>query len=139
MPTHTTILYIIVSIFQETFLFYIIFVGYYSPSTACESVPSLDELSPESDESLLLPLLDESEPSESELELPESELPLESLSDFSELPLELSSELPESLPVELSEPLSEPTSSLPFESPLFVSDLLFLFTLSVWLSLLFLF
>lgn len=134
MPTHTTILYIIVSIFQETFLFYIIFVGYYSPSTACESVPSLDELSPESDESLLLPLLDESE-----LELPESELPLESLSDFSELPLELSSELPESLPVELSEPLSEPTSSLPFESPLFVSDLLFLFTLSVWLSLLFLF
>lgn len=73
MPTHTTILYIIVSIFQETFLFYIIFVGYYSPSTACESVPSLDELSPESDESLLLPLLDESE-----LELPESELPLES-------------------------------------------------------------
>ena len=132
MPTHTTILYIIVSIFQETFLFYIIFVGYYSPSTACESVPSLDELSPESDESLLLPLLDESEPSESELEL-------ESLSDFSELPLELSSELPESLPVELSEPLSEPTSSLPFESPLFVSDLLFLFTLSVWLSLLFLF
>ena len=134
MPTHTTILYIIVSIFQETFLFYIIFVGYYSSSTACESVPSLDELSPESDESLLLPLLDESE-----LELPESELPLESLSDFSELPLELSSELPESLPVELSEPLSEPTSSLPFESPLFVSDLLFLFTLSVWLSLLFLF
>ena len=134
MPTHTTILYIIVSIFQETFLFYIIFVGYYSPSTACESVPSLDELSPESDESLLLPLLDESE-----LELPESELPLESLSDFSELPLELSSELPESLPVELSEPLSEPTSSLPFESPLFVSDLLFLFTLSVWLSILFLF
>ena len=132
MPTHTTILYIIVSIFQETFLFYIIFVGYYSPSTACESVPSLDELSPESDESLLLPLLDESEPSESELEL-------ESLSDFSELPLELSSELPESLPVELSEPLSEPTSSLQFESPLFVSDLLFLFTLSVWLSLLFLF
>ena len=129
MPTHTTILYIIVSIFQETFLFYIIFVGYYSPSTACESVPSLDELSPESDESLLLPLLDESE-----LELPESKLPLESLSDFSELPLELSSELPESLPVELSEPLSEPTSSLPFES-----DLLFLFTLSVWLSLLFLF
>ena len=97
MPTHTTILYIIVSIFQETFLFYIIFVGYYSPSTACESVPSLDELSPESDESLLLPLLDESE-----LELPESELPLESLSDFSELPLEMSSELPESLPVELS-------------------------------------
>ena len=134
MPTHTTILYIIVSIFQETFLFYIIFVGYYSPSTACESVPSLDELSPESDESLLLPLLDESE-----LELPESELQLESLSDFSELPLELSSELSESLPVELSEPLSEPTSSLPFESPLFVSDLLFLFTLSVWLSLLFLF